>query len=199
MVAGRPRSAACDRAILDAALAEYAAGGLEGMSVDAVAARAGVSKATIYRRYPSKVDLVVAAAVAIAGEHEPHPDTGTLRGDLTVALQRLRTLLSHPVVGACIRMLTVDAQHNAQLAARHREFVHERRAALRAQLGRAVERGELRTGIDAEVAMDLLVAPLFYRHMVLHTPIDDAYIDAVVDDFVARYGIAPAVGARTER
>ncbi|HEY1737864.1 MAG TPA: helix-turn-helix domain-containing protein, partial [Acidimicrobiia bacterium] len=57
---GRPRSAECDRAILEAALAEYAVRGLEAMSVDAVAARAGVSKATIYRRYPSKVELVMA-------------------------------------------------------------------------------------------------------------------------------------------
>ena len=81
---GRPRNPECDRAILDAALSEFADRGLDGMSVDAVAARAGVSKATIYRRFASKTELVVAASFAIADQEAPKPDTGSLRGDITV-------------------------------------------------------------------------------------------------------------------
>src|SRR5436190_8711493 len=111
-MAGRPRSPECDHAILDAALAEYAANGLDGMSVDAVAARAGVSKATIYRRYPSKAMLVAAAALKAADEQAPIADTGSVRGDLTTALRNLRRLLDDPVVGAAKRMLLVDAARN---------------------------------------------------------------------------------------
>src|SRR6476469_9854577 len=100
---GRPRSSECDHAILDAALSEYATRGLDGMSVDAVAARAGVSKATIYRRFASKVELVVAAASTIAEETAPKPDTGALIEDLTGNLANLCKLLGDPIVGASIR------------------------------------------------------------------------------------------------
>src|SRR3954452_12118151 len=102
---GRPRSTECDHAILDAALAEYAERGLDGFSVDAVAARAGVSKATIYRRYPSKVELVVAAAFTLAEEIAPVNAIGELRADLTSMLRSLARLLSDPLLGAAKRMM----------------------------------------------------------------------------------------------
>ena len=127
-MAGRPRSPECDHAILDAALAEYAASGLDGMSVDAVAARAGVSKATIYRRYPPKAMLVAAAALKAADEQAPIADTGSVRGDLTTALQNLRRLLDDPVVGAAKRMLLVDAERNEELARMHAESVRDRKS-----------------------------------------------------------------------
>ncbi len=185
---GRPRSAACDRAILDAALGEYARHGLDGLSVDAVAMRAGVSKATIYRRYPSKVDLVVAAAFSIAEETAPKPDTGTLRGDLGVALANLRALLDDPVLGAATRMLVFDAVQNDELGQMHAEFVQARREGTFDAFRRAIARGELRDDVDFDLAADMLSAPLFYRHLVMRRPVDDAYLDEIVDGFVARYG-----------
>jgi len=188
-VAGRPRSAECDHAILDAALAEYAARGLEGMSVDAVAARAAVSKATIYRRYPSKEKLVVAAAFTIAEENAPALDTGSLRGDLIASLQNLRRLLTDPVLGPAKRMLLVDSLRNEELAVLHRSSVHERRQRIFAMLRRAIERGELQPDIDLDFAADTLGAPLFYRNLVLGEPIDDAYVEKAVNNFLARYGL----------
>lgn len=184
----RPRSAECDRAILDAALAEYAAGGFDGMSVDAVAARAGVSKATIYRRYPCKTELVVAAAFCIAEETAPQPDTGTLRGDITATLLNLRKLLTDPLLGAAMRMLMVDSQQSDELEQMHAAFVAKRRATTREQLKRAIARGELRDDVDLDLAMDTLVAPLFYRHLVANKPVSEAYVRGVVEDFLARYG-----------
>ena len=191
---GRPRSSVCDHAILDAALVEYGGNGLDGMSVDAVAARAGVSKATIYRRYPSKVDLVVAAAVAACEEAAPSADTGSLRGDLVAVLRNLRRTLEDPVTGAAKRMLLVDSRRNDELSRTHRELVHNRRAYASALLRRAIERGELREDIDLDFAVDQIGAPLFYRHLLMHERVNDDYIDHVVEDFVARYGVPQEVG-----
>ena len=187
-MAGRPRSVECDHAILDAALSEYATRGLDGMSVDAVAARAGVSKATIYRRFASKVELVVAAASTIAEETAPKPDTGALIEDLTGNLANLCKLLGDPIVGASIRQIVVDAPHNEDLARMHREFVEKRRDATRAQLRSAIDRGELRPEINVDFALDELVGPVFYRYLMLGDEVDHDYIDQVVEAFLARYG-----------
>lgn len=188
-MAGRPRSPVCDHSILDAALAEYAANGLDGMSVDAVAARAGVSKATIYRRYPSKAALVAAAACKAADEHAAMPDTGSVRGDLTIALQNLRRLLDDPVVGAAKRMLLVDADRDEELARMHTESVRHRREGVFDAFRRGVARGELSPDIDVEFAADRIGAHVFYRNLVTRVPVTDAYIDQVVDEFLARYGV----------
>jgi AcrR family transcriptional regulator len=193
-VVGRPRSTECDHAILDAALAEYATRGLEGMSVDAVAARAGVSKATIYRRYPSKVELVVAAAFVIAEETAPTVDTGVLRDDLLVSLRNLARILSDPLLGAAKRMMISDAARNEDLARLQRESVHERRARMLHVLRSAVDRGELRDDIDVEFAADTLGAPLFYRHLVMNERVTNEYIDRVIDEFLARYAVRQDVG-----
>jgi AcrR family transcriptional regulator len=192
-VAGRPRSAACDNAIVDAAIIEYAAGGLEGMSVDAVAARAGVSKATIYRRFPAKVDLVIAAAVALCEEHSPRPDTGSLRTDLLLTLQNLRSLLVDPVFGAAKRRLVTDAIHNEELAITHRQLVERRREVTLAMLRRAIDRGELRADLDLEFLADEIGGPVFYRHLLMHETVDDAYIAHLVDAFLEHYGVKASV------
>ncbi|HEY3833141.1 MAG TPA: TetR/AcrR family transcriptional regulator [Acidimicrobiia bacterium] len=187
---GRPRSTECDRAILEAALAEYAARGLEAMSVDAVAARAGVSKATIYRRYPSKVELVMAAVLMLCEETSPEFDTGTLEGDVRGYVSNLAQVISDPVYGAAKRTLLFDAVTNDDLLRMHRTLVATRRDQVRAMFERAIDRGEMRTDTDLEFATDQLGAPLFYRHLLLHDDIDDTYVAKVVTDFVARYGVS---------
>jgi AcrR family transcriptional regulator len=189
-VAGRPRSTECDRAILDAALSEYAARGLDGMSVDAVAVRAGVSKATIYRRYPSKIELVAGAAMMACEESSEHPDTGSLRGDLQAILQNLRRTLDDPLVGAAKRKLLFDASYNHELAQMHKDLVRRRRQGTMAVFERAIERGELQPDLDLEFACDALGAPIFYRDLVMHERVSNDYIEKIVDGFVARYGSA---------
>jgi len=186
---GRPRSTECDRAILDAALVEYAQNGFDGLNVDVVAARAGVSKATIYRRYPSKVELVMAAAYMICDEATVEPDTGSLRGDITIALQNLRRLLEDPVFGAAKRMLVADALRNEELAEMHADLVRTRRARHTVIFRRAMDRGELRPDVDIEFLLDAMSAPFFYRVIIMHRPVDDAYIDEVVRSFMAAYGV----------
>jgi AcrR family transcriptional regulator len=166
------------------------------MSVDAVAARAGVSKATIYRRYPSKVDLVVAAAFQMCEEQSVRPDTGTVRGDLTAQLRNLTRMLADPVLGAAKRMLIIDANQNDDLARMHRELVEQRRSHTTAVFQRGIERGELRPDFDLEFAADQIGGPIFYRHLLMHEIVDDDYIDRVVDAFVERYGAETHASAR---
>lgn len=186
---GRPRSPECDRAILEAALEEYAERGFDGMSVDAVATRAGVSKATIYRRYPSKVELVMAAAYVVADDIAPKPDTGSLRGDLLAMLTNLSRLMNHSVLGKTVRQVVADAARHPDLAATHEEFVQARRQRTIAVFERGMARGELRPDLDPELAADILAGPLFYRHMVSRMPIDEAYAEQIVDAFLRAHAI----------
>lgn len=193
---GRPRSTECDRAILQATLAEYANRGLEALSVDAVAARAGVSKATIYRRYPSKVDLVMAAALMLCEETAPQLEGASFDGDVRSYLRNLARTISDPVHGAAKRTLLFDAATNDELARMHASIVATRRSQLTAMLRRAIERGEMRADADLEFAIDQLSAPLFYRHLLAHAEIDDAYVDKVATAFVERYGVVASDAPR---
>jgi AcrR family transcriptional regulator len=185
-VRGRPRSAAADAAILDAALEEYAERGFDGLSVDAVAARAGVGKATIYRRYGSKVELV-RDAMYLSAEQKAAPDTGSVRGDLQVLLHHLDLLVHDPTLGAGLRHMVADGVANPELGAVHDVFVQHRRAGTKRVLQQAIDRGELRPDTDLELATDLLTGPVFLRHLMTHMPVDAAFLTGVLEDFLRAY------------
>jgi AcrR family transcriptional regulator len=189
---GRPRSSEADRAILEAALAEYASGGLDGLTVDNVAARAGVSKATVYRRYPCKNDLVIAAAQQCVDDRLARTDTGDMKRDLRAMLGELQAMMVDPVVGAALRMLIGDAPRDEQLQCMHLDFAAARRAGTVRLLKSGVDRGQLRSDLELQTAADVLVGPLFLRFLVTREPIDDAYIDTLVDDFLRAYGVVTA-------
>ena len=185
---GRPRSVDVDRAIFEAALEEYRQHGFEVMSVDAVAARAGVSKATIYRRFESKLELVTAAMYQVAEERKPTPDTGSLAGDLRALVHNLIEMTQHQTFGCNARMMVADGLRNPELGKVHEEYVHYRRAGTLTVFERAIARGELRGDMDLQVAADVLTGPVFYRHLVSHMPIDDAYGEQVIAAFLRAYG-----------
>lgn len=182
-MAGRPRSVEADRAIREAALREYAANGFGGLCVDAVAARAGVAKATVYRRYACKLDLVMAACTTIATESVPVPDTGAVRKDLCVRLGSLRDLFT--TFGPVMRRMVAERGDFPEVDAAHLRFVDDRRAEMATILDRACTRGELAPGYDAEHMSDALTAPLFYRFFVHDEIVDDRYIEHVVDTVLA--------------
>jgi AcrR family transcriptional regulator len=183
---GRPRSPERDAAILEAALAEYGEHGFDGMSVEAVAARAGASKATIYRRYASKLPLV-AAALQHAGEQRPIASTGTLAGDVEAVLRHLVDLTRDPVHGPGLRHIVADGLRNPELGAVYADFVRQRRSKTHALLREAVERGEMRADVDLDLATDAIGGPIFYRHLITHLPIDDALVTQVRDAFLAAF------------
>ncbi|MCC6831927.1 MAG: TetR/AcrR family transcriptional regulator [Thermoleophilia bacterium] len=163
--AGRPRVAAHDGAILDAALRLLATAGYGGMTIDAVAAEAGVSKATVYLRWPTKADLAT-AALAHVRETGGTRVTGDLRRDLAAILgamrRNIRRLSATGIIGMCL----AEERAAPELLALFRErSIAPRRAELRALLDAARDRGELRDGADLDTAVDLLMGAHHARYM----------------------------------
>lgn len=178
---GRPRDPAADAAILRATLSLLAEDGYEGSSIDRIAARAGVGKATIYRRWASKEEVVAAAARHLSDE-VPAPDTGDLRRDLAAIVDGLTTVFADPATARLVGALVARIPHDPGLASGLREgFLAARRGAARAALERAQERGEVGADADLEVAVDLLAAPFYYRMLISGAPIDRAFADRVLD------------------
>ena len=191
---GRPREERADRAIVAATLELIAEHGVRDLRMDDVAERARVGKATIYRRYRSKDELVTAAIAALVSEIKV-PDTGSTRGDLLGLMQGAVEVYSRSIEAAVMPSLVDAMSRDAELARAVRErFLAGRRAALRAVLGRAVERGDLRPDLDVELALDVLGGPLFYRLLVTGAPIDQALAEGVVE-LILR-GFAPVKRSR---
>src|SRR5215210_5883407 len=177
---GRPRSEKARTAILQAAAELLLLRGLGAMSMDAVAQQAGVSKATIYRWWPSKEMLALDALLDWAAVRAPARDTGSLRGDL-LALARpwVREIRRQPF-GRAIAALITEAQSDPQFAEAYRShFVEPRRVAMRAAFARAAEREEVPAGLD--VAVDLIYGPLYHRLLHGHAPLTGRFAETVVD------------------
>jgi AcrR family transcriptional regulator len=191
---GRPRSQEADQAILTATVELLADRGLSAMSIEEVAARAGVGKTTIYRRWPSKGLLALDAFVTSFREAQPPNDTGTLRGDLLAALRAWVRAVTQTPMGPMLTSLIAEAQHDPELRGAWRDRVLEPlRVQHRVMLDRAVERGEIPASVDREVVLDLFFGAAEHRLLLGHLPMTDAFIDAVVDVILA--GISPAGSA----
>jgi AcrR family transcriptional regulator len=185
---GRPRSAEADEAILEAAVEVFAEVGLEGLTVEGVAARAGVGKATIYRRYPGKVDLVVAAARCFTqGPVEP-PDTGSTRGDFRELVDGLISLLTTTPLGRVLPILIAARTRVAALDVAYAEIVASKRARSAAVIRRAIERGDLRSDVDPELVADCYVSPIFYRFLITGAPLDEDFASRIVDVTLRAFG-----------
>jgi AcrR family transcriptional regulator len=162
---GRPRSASADEAILAAALAELGERGYARMSVDAVAARAGVSKPTIYLRHPTKADLATAAIASMRVRPRPAP-TDDVRADLVAHLRLLRAGLERPNGMTMFGTVLAEERETPELLALFRErLVAPRRRELRAVLEAARNRGDLRRDANVEVAVNALVGAFFARYL----------------------------------
>jgi AcrR family transcriptional regulator len=193
---GRPREARADRAILRATLELMARHGVDDLRMDEVAARAGVGKATIYRRYRSKNELVTAAVAARVGEIRV-PDTGSTRKDLIALMREAVDVYANPVAAGAMPGLVAAMHRDPELARAVRSgFLASRREALQEVLARGIERGDLADGLDLELALDVLGGPLFYRLLVTGGPIDERLAVGVAD--LLMRGFAPDKPRRTK-
>ncbi len=159
--AGRPRSEEAHQAILDATLELLAEVGYSALTVEGVAQRAGVGKATIYRRWPSKLPLVVEAFRRLPGLEEV--DTGNLVDDLNKMLRSYLQRFEATPLAAVLPSLVGERAHNPELSQLFDPVVRERRRPLVQVLERAVERGELPEDLDLDLAADLIVGPIAVR------------------------------------
>jgi AcrR family transcriptional regulator len=194
---GRPRDARADRAILSATLELIAEVGVHEFRTEDVAARAGVGKGAIYRRYRSKDELVTAAVAALVSEEIAIPDTGSTREDLLVLMREAVGLYCGSLAGRLMPNLVGAMAQKPDLARAVREsFLTGRRAALAGVLERGVERGDLRPDLDVELALDVLGGPLFYRLLITGGPLDEQLAVGVAD--LIMHGFAPDAPSRAK-
>jgi AcrR family transcriptional regulator len=150
--------------------------------MDAVADRAGVSKATIYRWWPSKERLALDALAEWASAGSPPRDTGTLRGDLLALVSPWVRDIRRRQFGRVIAALLAEAQSDPAFAAEYRRhFVERRREPMQAAFMRAIDRGEAPADLDLDVALDLVYGPLYHRLLHGHAPLTDRFAQQVVD------------------
>jgi AcrR family transcriptional regulator len=187
MPRGRPRSEDARRAILAATAELLHERPLADVSVDAIAARAGTSKATIYRWWSGKDVLALDAVLAEWSTVEPaDADRGNLRDDLlAVVLPWVRLLRRHPF-GRVVAGLVGELQRdNGDFRDVYREqFVTPRREPARAALRRAIDRGEIRSDTDVELALDLVYGPIYHRLLHMHAPLTERFASNVVTTVV---------------
>jgi AcrR family transcriptional regulator len=173
-------------AITQAFFEELAEVGYGRMSVDSIVRRAGVGKAAVYRRWASKDAMAVALISEVALSGAPLPDTGSLRGDLLALLTGLHKGMRHPLASRIIPAVVAEAGHDPELERMLRDTVEaSRRASGEHIVHRAVARGELPNDCDTDLALDLMIAPLYWRLLVRKRDLDAAGIERLADSLAA--------------
>ncbi|MDX6471877.1 MAG: hypothetical protein QOK22_693 [Gaiellaceae bacterium] len=181
---GRPRSLSARLAILEAAAELLLEHGMNAVSMDSVAERAGVSKATIYRWWPSKEVLSLEAVLERWNDSSlapGGPDTGSLRADLYGRVRPWASVL-RPPFARVIAAFVAHARSNAAFGALYTErLLMPRRDAARPIFLRAIARGDIPADTDVECALDMLYGPIYHRLLHGHAPIDERFIRGVVE------------------
>lgn len=189
MTAGKALHDDVTAAIGTAFFEELAETGYGRLSVDAVAKRAGVGKAAIYRRWPSKQRMAVELTSSVAVAAIDVPDTGTLRGDVREYLANARAALEHPLAQAIIPDLLAEARRNGELAEALLTSVRDpRRAKAGDVITRAIDRAELPADTDVELCLDFLAGPLYWRLTAINSEPAADYLDRLTDKVVAAFG-----------
>jgi AcrR family transcriptional regulator len=178
---GRPRDTSADHRILAATFRQLVAAGYPGLSVEAVAADAGVAKTTIYRRYPTKRDLAIAA---LSQEAPFPPPAAELHGREAIerfVRQAVTMLIESGAVRILGSLLVEDQRDPGILAAFRARILEPRRALVTAMLERGVDSGEIRPDIDPLVVTEMIAGAVFGHHVILGLPTSDGWIESLVD------------------
>jgi AcrR family transcriptional regulator len=188
-------------AVLAATIAELARVGFGALSVEEVADRAGVNKTTVYRRWPTKVDLVRAALLQLTVETFPPPDTGSLRSDLIVVLRQAAAFFARAEGQGIVRSALAEGQD--PMLMRISKSIRERND-LRTEMvvERAIGRGEVPAGTDAHAVVGLLLGDILRRLVLDNEPVDEGYFERTVDlvlNGALHGGGLPRVGVRHGR
>ncbi|MEU5308108.1 TetR/AcrR family transcriptional regulator [Streptomyces sp. NPDC021562] len=158
-------------AIRAAVFEELASVGYARMSIEGIARRAGVGKTAVYRRWRSKLHLVLDVVSALAVLGLPTPDTGSLEGDLRLLYEVTSRALRHPVASQIIPDLQAEAARNPDIAEAMQKTLRQGQEGVASKIIEAAQRrGELATDLDDDLAMDLISGPLYWRSVVIRTP-----------------------------
>lgn len=199
--AGRPRSETARQAILEATVETVAHHGLAGSTIEAIARRARVSKATIYRWWPGRTELIFDAYLTVASRALPiDSDTGSLEGDLLARLVGASEAYSAGGVARTIWALALEIPPGSQLHRKYVEsFVKPARADHRRAFERARKRGEIAADADIDLALDMLHGALSMRMVHGHLPVDDRVVATVVSLVVRGLTATQGGGRRSAR
>ncbi len=168
-------------AILQATLALLESDGYRSLTIEGIASKAGVGKTTIYRWWPSKAAVALEAFTEQAAVMVPIPDEGSLRADLNRFFSRAFQVLNSST-GTLVRSLMAEAQFDSTFAQTFRTtFINARRNALMALFQRGIQRGEVSARSDLEFLADMLYGPMWYRLLNQHAPLDDVFVEHLVD------------------
>jgi AcrR family transcriptional regulator len=191
---GRPRDGALDERILEQVLDLLGSRGYAGLTLDELAARSGVAKSTILRRWPSKAAVAAAGVERLALQSVDVPDFGTLHRDLHA--------LMHGAVDTFVRgrgqfvpRLLREAGHHPEITDLLHAVLHTRRQAYRRVLARATARGELDPTVDQELLIDMLIGPVWTRLLITRDPITREYVDANVQMVLTAFQVPHATPA----
>ena len=173
------------RAITEAVLDEFAEQGYGRLSMEGVAKRAGVGKSALYRRWPSKQDMVVSVLSEFSVEISDVPDTGSLRGDLRATLDNLMEWIGDTRFARIFPDLIAESARTPRLAQLHKELIGvPRRERAVVVFRRAIDRGEIPAEIDLELALDLLAGPVYWRFAVRGVEVNSTYLDEIADAMI---------------
>lgn len=173
-------------AIRAAVFEELATVGFARMSIEGIARRAGVGKTAVYRRWKSKLALVLDLVSVFAAQGLPAPATGSLHGDVRALLEVASHALRHPVASQVIPDLLVEAARNPEIADTIKAALLDSQQGVAALIVRAaVERGELPAGTDPDRLLDVVVGPLYWRLVVVRGDLPKGYVDELARGAVA--------------
>lgn len=183
---GRPRCEATHRNILNAAREMVEAEGFDCLTMEGIAARAGVGKTTIYRRWPNKASIILDALFEEGVPSAAFPDTGDARRDIRRQMRRFVRELQGPL-GCKLAALLAKGRLDEEMGKAFRErWIDPRRREAREVIERGVERGEIRRGVDPEVLVDALYGPIYFRLLGEHAPLTPGFADSLVDLVLGR-------------
>jgi AcrR family transcriptional regulator len=182
------RSEEARQAVLEAADGLLVERGFAGVTIEGIAAAAGVAKQTIYRWWDSKTDILLDALLQDAAEHLTPADHGDLRADLRDQLSRTAAFLTNSDAGAVCRALIGQAQHDPAFTAVFRtRFLRQQRERDRLPLDRAIARGQLPASTDVLSDIDELLGPVYYRALVTGEPVGQPFTDHLVEVYLQRF------------
>lgn len=176
---GRPRSEKARKAVIQSTLALLRQVGFNDLTIEAVAARAGVGKATVYRWWPNKAELVVEAFAAAVEDELRFPSAGPVLESIHHQMRRWAHIFRSPLGQIVAAVIGAGQSDPDILRAFQAHWVEPRRIEARRLLRQAMKNGEIRGDIDPDTVLDLLYGPLYIRLLIRHAPLDEAIVDAV--------------------